>query len=117
MHAEVVTTLIAKYGIETIYIDSSAAQTRFDWAYEYNIPTTAANKSVLDGIAHVQSLVEKNRLIVDSKCINLLATLDQYRWDKNPNLVIQKPEHDMFSHMADALRYGLYTHTTSSGVF
>lgn len=117
MHAEVVTTLIAKYGIETIYIDSSAAQTRFDWAYEYNIPTTAANKSVLDGIAHVQSLVEKNRLIVDSKCINLLATLDQYRWDKNPNLVIQKPEHDMFSHMADALRYGLYSHTTSSGVF
>ena len=39
--------------------------------------------------------------------------LDQYQWDPNPNLMKEKPKHDMASHMADALRYALYTFETS----
>lgn len=116
-HAEVVKTFMAKYDFDTIYIDSSAAQTRYDWAYDHDIPTIGAKKSVNDGIAFVQSIIENDRLIVDPRCENLLATLDQYRWDDNQNLIVQKPEHDQYSHMADALRYGLYSHTTSSGVY
>lgn len=116
-HAVIIKEYMEKYNFDTIYIDSSAAQTRYDWAYDHEIPTIGAKKSVNDGIAFVQSIIENDRLIVDPRCENLLATLDQYRWDDNPNLIIQKPEHDQYSHMADALRYGLYSHTTSSGVF
>lgn len=116
-HAEEILKYMEKYNLDTIYIDSAAAQTRYDWAYDHDIPTIAAKKSVLDGIAFVQSIIENDRLIVDDRCQNLLATLDQYRWDDNPNLIIQKPEHDQYSHMADALRYGIYSHTTSSGVY
>lgn len=116
-HATEVLKYMEMYNLDTIYIDSAAAQTRYDWAYDHDIPTIGAKKSVNDGIAFVQSIIENDRLYVDSKCENLLATLDQYRWDENPNLIIQKPEHDQYSHMADALRYGLYSHTTSSGVF
>ena len=37
--------------------------------------------------------------------------------DADPNLMKEKPKHDRFSHMADALRYGLYTFETSSTTF
>jgi phage terminase large subunit len=116
-HAVEVQRLIDKYGIDALYIDHAAAQTRMDWAYDFNIQTIAAKKSMLDGIGFVQNVIERNNLIVDERCQNLIATLDQYRWDPNPNLIMQKPEHDQYSHMADALRYGLYSHSTSTGVY
>ena len=40
--------------------------------------------------------------------------LDQYQWDPNPNLAREKPKHNMASHMADALRYALYSFQTSN---
>jgi phage terminase large subunit len=112
-HATAVRALEQKYGIQFIFIDSAAQQTRYDWAYNHDIATINANKSVLDGIAYCQSLIENDRLIVDSSCVNLLASLDQYRWDPNAALIKERPEHSEWSHMADALRYALYSYTTS----
>ncbi len=112
-HAAAVRALEQKYGIQFIFIDSAAQQTRYDWAYNHDIATINANKSVLDGIAYCQSLIENDRLIVDSSCVNLLASLDQYRWDPNAALIKERPEHSEWSHMADALRYALYSYTTS----
>ena len=40
-----------------------------------------------------------------------LKMLDQYQWSKNTALIREKPEHDINSHIADALRYALYTYT------
>lgn len=112
-HAESVRHLELKYNVQFIFIDSAAQQTRYDWAYNHDIATINANKSVLDGIAYCQSIIENNRLIVDPKCVNLLGSLDQYRWDPNAALIKEKPVHDQWSHMADALRYALYSYTTS----
>lgn len=112
-YAENVKNLIDKYDAQFVFIDSAAAQTRFDWAYMYNIATNNANKSKLDGIAYCQNIVENNRLIVDPSCKHLLASLDQYRWDNNAVLIKERPKHDEFSHMADALRYAMYSFTTS----
>lgn len=114
-HAEAIKAMEAMYDVQFIFIDSSAQQTKYDWAMNYDLSTTNANKSVLDGIGHVQMLVEQNRLIVDPKCEYLLATLDQYRWSQKENLTKERPEHDEYSHMADALRYALYTYQTSIG--
>lgn len=116
-HAEELKKLMNQYGFDTIYIDHSAAQTRFDWAYDYDIPTIGAKKSVNDGIAYVQNVVEKDNLIVDTSCQDTLAMLDQFRWDDRPLLQQEKPVHDQYIHIADAVRYAIYSHSVAAGVF
>ena len=112
-HAVEIQKLIQKWDIDYIYIDSAAQQTRYDFAQNYDISTINAKKSVLDGIGHVAGIVDNDKLQVDQKCKEVLMALDQYQWDPNPNLMKEKPKHDMASHMADALRYALYTFETS----
>jgi phage terminase large subunit len=108
-HAEVIRDLIEKWDIDVIYIDSAAQQMRWDLAQDYDISTVNATKDVLAGISSVATIVENNQLIVDQRCKKSLASLDQYQWDPNLNLLKEKPVHNMASHMADALRYSLYT--------
>lgn len=112
-HADKIREMIDKYDIDYIYIDSAAQQTRFDFAQNYDISTINAKKSVLDGISHVAGIVDNDCLFVDQKCDEVLSCLDQYQWDPNPNLMKEKPKHNRASHMADALRYALYSFETS----
>ena len=116
-HAMEIQTLIDKWDIDYIYIDSAAQQTRFDFAQNYDITTVNAKKSILDGISHVQAIVDNDRLLVDQFCKETLQSLDQYQWDPNPNLLKEKPKHNRASHMADALRYSLYSFETSNSGF
>ena len=116
-HAIQIQKLIHKWDIDYIYIDSAAQQTRFDFAQNYDITTINAKKSVLDGIGFVAGVVDNNTLLVDQQCKEALTCLDQYQWDPNPNLMREKPKHDGASHMADALRYALYTFETSITTF
>ena len=111
-HAAEIQKLMEKWNIDYIYIDSAAQQTRFDFAQNYDISTSNAKKSVLDGIAHVAGIVDNDRLLVDQRCAETLTCLDQYQWDPNPNLAREKPKHNRASHMADALRYALYSFET-----
>jgi hypothetical protein len=110
-HAAEFQRLIELHNIDSIFIDSAAAQFAGDLAHIYNIPTIRAKKDVLPGIAYVQTLVEQNRLRVAPHCEPVLACLDQYRWDSKAGLTREKPVHDRYSHMADALRYALYAYT------
>ena len=114
-HARAIKEMMDKYHIDSIFIDHSAAQTRFDWAYNFDIPTISANKSVLDGIAHCQNIVEHGRLIVNNSCKHTIQMLDQYRWDDKTGITNERPKHDKYSHMADAMRYALYTFSSSTG--
>ena len=116
-HASEIRELINKYNIDWIFIDSAAQQTRYDFAQNYDISTINAKKSVLDGIGHVASIIDNDRLIVDQRCREALSCVDQYQWDPNPNLMRERPRHNMASHMADALRYALYTFETSASTF
>ena len=110
-HAVVFHELCGKHGVETIFIDSAAAQFASDLAYTYDLATTKAKKDVLPGIAYVQTLVAQNRLRVAPHCTHALAVFDQYRWDTKEGLQRERPKHDDYSHMADAIRYALYTYT------
>ena len=113
-HATQIQRLIDRWDIDFIYIDSAAQQTRFDLAQNYDITTINAKKSVLDGIGHVSSLVDNNKLYVDQQAKETLICLEAYQWDPNPNLMKERPKHDRASHMADALRYALYSFETAS---
>ena len=116
-HAEKIRDKINQWDIDYIFIDSAAQQTRFDFAQNYDISTINAKKSVLDGIGYVAGIVDNDKLIVDQKCKETLICLDQYQWDPNPNLMREKPKHNYASHMADALRYALYSFETTATTF
>ena len=116
-HAAEIRKMIDKWDIDYIYIDSAAAQTRFDFAQNYDISTINAKKSVLDGIGHVAGVIDNDKLIVNQTCRESLMALDQYQWDPNPNLLKEKPKHNQASHMADAIRYALYTFETTATSF
>ena len=116
-HAAQIRKLIQKWDIDYIYIDSAAQQTRFDFAQNYDISTINAKKSVLDGIGQVAGVVDNDQLIVHQGCRESLMALDQYQWDPNPNLMKERPKHDGASHMADAIRYAIYTFETTATSF
>ena len=116
-HASEIRSLIDKYDIDFIYIDSAAQQTRFDLAQNHDISTINAKKSILDGIAHVAGIVDNDKLYIDQHCKEAQYSIESYQWDSNPNLMKERPKHDRSSHMADAMRYALYTFITSSSSF
>ena len=114
-HAKAIQYYINKYDIDFIFVDTAAAQFRADLAADYGISTMNAKKSILDGISHVSALIDHNELIVDQKCTQILKSLEAYQWDSG-NLK-ERPLHNWASHMADAIRYGLYSHVNSVGSF
>lgn len=109
VHAQKFKELIDRWGVDPVFIDSAAAQFAADLAYNYDIATIKAKKQVLEGIAYVQTLVEQGRLKVAPHCQHTLEMLDSYQWDQRETLTREKPLHSRVSHMADALRYCLYT--------
>lgn len=116
-HAEAILEIMGRWDPDFVFIDSQAQQVKFDLAQNYGISTTNADKDVLAGIGFVGSLVENNKVIVDQSCRHVIESFDQYRWDPNQALQREKPAHDRFCHMADALRYGLYSFKTSSQIY
>ena len=118
-HASVIKEKNARWNVDTVFIDSAAAQFAADLAYEHDIATARSKKDVLPGISYVQNLIHQGRLRVDPSCTHVLEMFDQYRWDpgngtsKNGKVTLatEKPLHDKYSHMADAVRYALYTYT------
>ena len=109
-HAEVLNRIIDKWDIDFIYIDSAAAQTKYDLAYSYDISTINAQKSILDGIGYVSSLIDNNRLFIDKSCKNTIDAVDNYAWDGRENLLKEKPLHNIYCHIPDAIRYAVYSH-------
>ena len=77
-HAEKFQSLMSKWGVETLFIDSAGAQFASDLAYVYDIASTKAKKDVLPGIAYVQTIIAQGRLKVSPHCTNCLAVFDQY---------------------------------------
>ena len=65
-------------------------------------------------ISQVATIIDNDRLIIDQLQKESLICVDAYQWDPNPNLLKEKPKHNMASHMADALRYALYSFQTST---
>lgn len=110
-HAERFKELVEKYNIDPIFIDSAAAQFAADLAYSYDLATIKGKKQVLEGIAYVQTLVEQGRVLVAPHCTYTLRMFDQYKWKTDTASGIEKPDHTIDSHIADAIRYALYTFT------
>ena len=109
--AQAIIAKMEKHKIDLIYIDSAAAQTRLDLAHEYDITTINSKKDKLLGIGYIQSLIEHDRLFIDESCETVLAMFNNYVWDDKEGLMRERPKHNDFCHMADAIRYALYTYS------
>lgn len=111
--AEEIDKMIEHWGIENIYIDSAAQQLKADFAYDYDIYCENAIKSVNDGIAAVQVLIEQKLIKFDiENAKHTYASISSYKW--NPRTENPKPIHDWASHASDALRYAIYSHQKKS---
>jgi hypothetical protein len=119
-HAEEIKHREALYDFEFIFADSAAAQSRYDLAATYDISTVGAIKSVTDGIGAVGAVIDNDRLIIHEECVEAIYAVRNYKWkgdvtDGAWNIETQKPEHNRASHMADAIRYAIYTYERSMG--
>lgn len=103
---------VSLYNIDFIYIDSAAAQMKYDFAYLYDLPTIGARKDINLGISYIQSLIDTGRLKVHPRCVRIIEALRNFRWDNRPGLIHERPFRDpKYIHLMDALRYALYSHS------
>lgn len=109
-HASKIRELEDVYNPYQIFVDAAAAQFIADLAYDYDISCTKAKKDVTEGIGLVASLIHSGRLKVWHKCTKTIDMFINYRWDNKEGLTVERPVHDKHSHIADAVRYGIYSH-------
>lgn len=113
--AGVIQEKIDEWRIDTIYIDSAAQQVKADFAYDYDIFTENAIKSVNDGINFLQALIEHDKLFFDEDTAgHTYNAMSAYQWNATSD--IPKPIHDWASHPCDAVRYAIYTHDRMSNI-
>ncbi len=115
-HAVEISKLVEKWNLDYLFIDAAAAQVKFDLAQLYDISCANAKKDVLAGIGYVSSLIENDRLEISVSCDEVVSSFNAYQWDPNDALIKEKPIHNMASHMADAIRYALYSFQTSCNI-
>lgn len=108
VHVDFIREKIAKWNVETIFIDAAAAQFAADLAYTYDIATIKGKKDPLAGIALIQTLIETGKLKISPTCVKTLTAFDQYQWDTRETLTKEKPMHE-HSHIPDAVRYAIHT--------
>ncbi len=109
------------------YIRIAQSISQYAPGYEDFYITSAAN-SVLPGIEHVKYMLKDGpaagdpepRLYIHKRCENLIREMRKYRWKRqsvngiNPQDARAEPlKKD--DHLVDALRYMLYTESTSTG--
>jgi hypothetical protein len=114
-HAEIIGEMVEHWGVENIYIDSAAQQTKADLAYDYDIFCENAIKSVNDGISYLQVLVQNENIFFDiENSERTYSSVSAYRWNNKGEK--SKPLHDWSSHCCDALRYAVYSYAKNSSV-
>jgi phage terminase large subunit len=116
-HAVEIERLIDEWEVDFTYIDSANQQMKFDFAQQYGISMNNAKKDVLAGISYISALCDNDKIVVSDKCKHVLFSFDQYQWDNREGLTKEKPVHNEACHMADAIRYAIYSYKISAGGF
>jgi PBSX family phage terminase large subunit len=98
-----------KYSYRKIFIDPSALDL-ITQCKELHLPAEKADNHVEPGIAKVKSMFQREQVLIDRHCRNLIRELQAYRYikDKNNQNSPEKPM-KIDDHAPDALRYGVYS--------
>lgn len=68
-----------------------------------------ANNEVIDGIRRVSTMIDKKRLKVNSRCVNLLREIKSYVWDNKAFERGEEKPVKLNDHALDAIRYLIST--------
>ena len=109
-HAKVIRQMHKKFSAYFVFVDSAAAQFIADLAYDYDVSCQKSNKARKEGLGYVATLIAQGRVKVWHECTETIAMFNNYKWDDRPGLIEEKPKHDQHSHIADAVRYAIYSH-------
>lgn len=101
------------YHVKRVYLPHDAqvrelgtGKSRYETFRGLGVPVQLVKRlSINDGIEAVRTTLAK--CWIDSKCVEVIGSLDNYskEWDDKRGVWKDKPLHDKWSHMADALRY------------
>lgn len=108
-HAAKLAALVDNHDVGMVFVDSAAAQFRADLASIYEITNAPAKKDRLAGISAIEALIDNNKIKVLDSCVHTIKMFNNYTWKDNTNLIKETPNHDEYSHMADAVRYAIYS--------
>ena len=70
-----------------------------------------SKKSQNDGINYIENLVQQGKIIVSTECPLTREMFINYRWDMREGLTKERPLHNEYSHIADAVRYAIYSYS------
>ena len=106
--------LYKKLDGDTITCDSSEPRSIAD-LQRHRIKAIGAKKGP-GSIEHGVKFLQSHKLIIDSKCINVIKEISSYRWreDKDGNSLPKPVDKD--NHLIDALRYSLEGEMTNNKV-
>ena len=112
--AELMREMMTKHNVEHYFVDAAAAAQEIRDLVERNVPVRKARKGIVkDGINYVHGLIGAGKVKIDKNhAQDVYDSLKSYRWKKNAQS--PTPEHDIFSHYADATRYALFSHREHS---
>jgi PBSX family phage terminase large subunit len=100
---------IENYAVKAIYIDPSAAAFKTEMRRR-NVPIIDADNDVFNGLDYTVSEMRKGNLFVLENCKNTIKELESYVWDSNKAKRGEDAPLKQNDHLADALRYCIYTH-------
>lgn len=106
-HSRALADMQQRWGPGTVYCDPSEPA-NIDQFQRDGLDATQAKNDVTPGIQHVSSV--RDRFLVCAACQNLRNELSQYQYKGDDS---DKPE-KMNDHLADSLRYALYTHAVAN---
>ena len=110
-YANAAKELVERYNVDFIYIDSANQQMRYDFAVEYDLYCINAKKDIGLGIGYCQGMIENERVYVNNNCHKTIGMFNNFAWDPRDGLLQEKALRDKHVHLADAVRYAMYSHS------
>lgn len=110
---EDIVAFLEPYGVRNVYIDPSAAPLKIELARK-GVHCVDANNDVVNGIQKMTSDVRDGKLLILSKCTNLIREIESYSWDPKAAEKGEDKPIKVADHCLDALRYVAYTHKVAS---
>jgi PBSX family phage terminase large subunit len=103
---------ISYKNVSSVYVDPSAASLKIELRNR-GLPVLDAKNDVLPGIKVVSKFIAGKNLVIQKGCKTLIEVLQSYCWDPAAADRGEDKPLKKFEHIADALRYAIYSRFTN----
>jgi len=103
---------IGYHNISSVYVDPSAASLKIELRNR-GLPVLDAKNDVLAGIKVVSKFVAGKNIVIQKGCKTLIEVMQSYCWDPAAADRGEDKPLKKFEHIADALRYAIYSKFTN----